>query len=247
MSHLWITCIRACQSQTWHSLLQNITTGNISENGTTCHATTQAKITGLRRISISHQDSVRLIPLKTNLSSLWAKLYTSKPLLIDQSDRRAFSSTVWFIFGGTNESNFDTFPLLQKHEANTARLQNALNMMVQIVYFHFTFMEMRRIRNRFVLVSFNSHLIFFFWVSESPDVACQPGVNGGHHVGDVPVDDGCVHRYSLKDAELKWETLESHQLTVSGDFSPIFDLPFTVTITFHYSSWVNKPTKCQSL
>lgn len=61
------------------------------------------------------------------------------------------------------------------------------------------------------------------------------GVNGNHHMGVVPVDDGCVHRYSLKDAELKWETLESHQLTVSGDFSPIFDLSFPVTITFHYA------------
>lgn len=66
-------------------------------------------------------------------------------------------------------------------------------------------------------------------------MAHQIAMNGNHHVGVVPVDDGCVHRYSVKDAELKWETLESHQLTVSGDFSPIFDLSFPVTITFHYA------------
>lgn len=53
-------------------------------------------------------------------------------------------------------------------------------------------------------------------------------VNATHHVGIVPADDGCVHRYGLNDAELK-----SQCLMILGQF---FDLPFPVTITFHYAN-----------
>lgn len=81
------------------------------------------------------------------------------------------------------------------------------------------------------LVSFTS----FFFISEFLDVICQIAMNGYHHARVVPVDDGFEHRYIVKNAELKEETLESHKLTVSGDFSPIFDLSFPVTITFHYA------------